>query len=108
MKTPDIDDATRKKLADEDCMRKIVVDEIEILRDRAGGFHEKDTMRWKRWWLNPFDGLCFFDGKKQQKKSVATDAIKLHETVRSDFETLDNMSLLTCYTMLVRQINKQM
>lgn len=91
----------------EDTARDIILDAIEEIRNSPDGFSEDGTMRWSRYWLVPFDGLRTFDSKKERKKT-APDAIKLCDTVKKDFATLDNLELLTCHTLMVRQASKQM
>ncbi len=88
-------------------MRELVLDAIEGIRTGFGGEFDKNTMLWSSWWIIPHEGHDLFYSKKEQKQT-APNAIRLCDTTRADFETLSDVNLLVCYTMLVRYTSKQM
>ncbi len=88
-------------------MRDLILDEIEAIRVSPNGFTSGGDMRWHRWWIVPSIGHIFLSSKKERNREEPT-AVRLHETTRADFETLNDKSLLACYTLLVRYVSKQM
>lgn len=86
-------------------MRKLVLDDIEDFRCMEQGFNGS-TMRWSKLYLSTKQGLVYIHTKKDKGKY--NDLVKLDGTTREDFGKLSDEVLLTAYTMLIRQMSKQM
>ena len=83
-------------------MRELLLNEIEKLRDA-----EYNKSRWRRWYIELNDKLNYF-GTKKERRGITPTPIELLKTTRADIATLDDNSLLACYTSMVRIASKQM
>lgn len=87
-------------------MRDTVLDSIDQIREHEGGFPAQ-TMRWSKYYLVPNKGLRYL-GTRKEKGLINPPPIILEQATRNDFDTLEDMNLLECYTTLIRISSKQM
>lgn len=89
-------------------MRELVLDKINELRHSPDGWDKHAGMRWGKYYIVPNEGLRSFYSKKDKHNNGGQHATILKDTTREHFETLGDLELLECYTMMIRIASKQM
>ena len=87
-------------------MRDLMLDQIEDFRIRERNF-TRGTMRWGGWYITVKHGAVHYENRKAANRSN-TGAIHLSETTRKTFADMEDEILLDTYTLMVRQLSKQM
>jgi hypothetical protein len=82
-------------------MRELILDQLETYRDEDN--FSSGMMRWDDFYWSPY-GIT----RMSRKQSKRTGFIHLDKTTRDHFEQMEDDSLLTLLTMIIRQKSKQM
>jgi len=86
-------------------MKELILDSIEQFREREQGF-DKNTMRWSKFYASPQHGIVRLFNKKDKGKYK--DIVRLCDTTREYFASLDDVVLLSIHNTIIRQMSKQM